>query len=156
MFDIKYRHRIYYSAKQRAEIWDQWQQGESMSTIGRVFDRQSSSVFSFISPTGGIRPSDRRRMTWPPTQGKIVRWHQTMKNRILLENYFLPGDLEDQIEAFITHYNHERYHESLSNLTPADVYFGHDKAILQQRERIKRKTLKARRLHHRRANRKSW
>ena len=42
----------------------------------------------------------------PQTQGKIERWHQTLKNRILLENYFLPGDLTQQIEAFIEHYNH--------------------------------------------------
>lgn len=85
----------------------------------------------------------------PQTQGKIERWHQTLKNRILLENYFLPGDLEAQIEAFVDHYNHQRYHESLNNVTPSDVYFGRDKAILHQRERIKRKTLEARRLHHR-------
>ena len=58
---MKYRTRIYYSAEQRAEIWDRWQRGESMRSIGRVFDRQSSSVFSVISPTGGIRPPDRRR-----------------------------------------------------------------------------------------------
>ncbi len=45
----------------------------------------------------------------PQTQGKIERWHQTLKNRILLENYFLPGDLEAQIEAFVDHYNHQRY-----------------------------------------------
>jgi len=85
----------------------------------------------------------------PQTQGKIERWHQTLKNRILLENYFLPGDLEAQIEAFVDHYNHQRYHESINNVTPADVYFGRDKAILKQRERIKQKTLEARRLHHR-------
>jgi putative transposase len=82
----------------------------------------------------------------PQTQSKIERWHQTLKNRILLENYFLPGNLEAQIEAFIDHYNHQRYHESQSNVTPADVYFGRNKAILQQRERIKRKTLETRRL----------
>jgi transposase InsO family protein len=58
----------------------------------------------------------------PQTQGKIERWHQTLKNRILLENYFLPGDLEAQIEAFVEHYNHQRYHESLRNVTPADAY----------------------------------
>ncbi|MEL7049055.1 MAG: IS3 family transposase [Pseudomonadota bacterium] len=85
----------------------------------------------------------------PQTQGKIERWHQTLKNRILLQNYFLPGDLEAQITAFVDHYNHQRFHESLNNVTPADVYFGRDKGILQQRERIKRKTLEARRLHHR-------
>ena len=87
----------------------------------------------------------------PQTQGKIERWHQTLKNRILLENYFLPGDLEAQIEAFVERYNHVRYHESLDNLTPADVYFGRGQTILLQRERIKRKTIEQRRLQHRRA-----
>src|SRR6516162_7449399 len=55
------------------------------------------------------------------TQSKIERWHQTLKNRILLENYFLPGDLEAQIAAFVDDYNHRRYHESIDNLTPAVV-----------------------------------
>ena len=72
----------------------------------------------------------------PQTQGKIERWHQTLKNRILLENYFLPGDLEKQIEAFVDHYNHQRYHESLKNLTPADVDFGRGQSILAKRKRI--------------------
>jgi IS30 family transposase len=58
---MKQRRRIYYSAAQRSEIWDRWQAGESMSSIGRRFDRESSSVFSVISPTGGIRPPVRRR-----------------------------------------------------------------------------------------------
>src|SRR6202142_1181478 len=77
----------------------------------------------------------------PQTQGKIERWHQTLKNHILLENYFLPGDLERQIEAFVEHYNHRRYHESLDNVTPADAYFGRADAIIKQRERIKRQTI---------------
>lgn len=84
----------------------------------------------------------------PQTQGKIERWHQTLKNRILLENYFLPGDLEIQIGRFIEHYNKHRYHESLQNLTPADVYFGRGQSILNKRKRIKAKTLKQRRLQH--------
>ena len=58
---MKQRRRIYYSAAQRSEIWDRWQRGESMSSIGRGFERGSSSVFSVLSPTGGIRPADRRR-----------------------------------------------------------------------------------------------
>ena len=58
---MKQRRRIYYSAAQRTEIWDRWKAGESMSSIGRRFDRESSSVFSVLSPTGGIRPPDRRR-----------------------------------------------------------------------------------------------
>ena len=87
----------------------------------------------------------------PQTQGKIERWHQTLKNRILLENYYLPGDLEAQIDAFVSYYNHQRYHESLKNLTPADVYFGRGQTILLKRERIKRKTIEHRSLQHRRA-----
>jgi putative transposase len=84
----------------------------------------------------------------PQTQGKIERWHQTLKNRILLENYYLPGDLEAHIGRFVDHYNHQRYHESLQNLTPADVYFGRGQTILLQRERIKRDTIKQRRLQY--------
>jgi len=84
----------------------------------------------------------------PQTQGKIERWHQTLKNRILLENYYLPGDLEAQIGSFVEHYNHHRYHESLANLTPADVYFGRGQTILLQRERIKSDTIRKRRLNH--------
>ena len=77
----------------------------------------------------------------PMTQGKIERWHQTLKNRILLENYYLPGDLEANIEAFVADYNHRRYHESIDNLTPADVYFGRGRTILLERERMKRQTI---------------
>src|ERR1041384_5277400 len=84
----------------------------------------------------------------PMTQGKIERWHQTLKNRILLENYYLPSDLEAQIDAFVADYNHCRYHESIDNLTPADVYFGRGLAILAERERIKRQTIANRRLQH--------
>jgi transposase InsO family protein len=85
----------------------------------------------------------------PQTQGKIERWRQTLKNRILLENYYLPGDLEAQIGAFVEHYNHARYHESLGNLAPADVYLGRGQTILLERERIKRQTIEHRRLQHR-------
>jgi len=96
----------------------------------------------------------------PQTQGKIPliaassdcraveRWHQTMKNRVLLENYYLPGDLERQIGAFVDYYNNERYHESLNNVTPADVYFGRDKAIIRERAKIKKLTIQQRRLQH--------
>ena len=82
------------------------------------------------------------------TRCKIERWHQTLKNRILLENYYLPGDLEAQIARFVEHYNHRRYYESLQNLTPADVYFRRGQTILLERERIKSDTIKLRRLQH--------
>ena len=84
----------------------------------------------------------------PQTQGKIERWHQTLKNRILLENYFLPGDLENQIRKFVDHYNNHRYHESINNVTPADAYFGRDTAIIERRARIKKQTIQKRRLFH--------
>ena len=74
--------------------------------------------------------------------------YQTLKNRILLENHYLPGELEAQVAAFVEHYNHRRAHESLKNLTPADVYFGRGAAIPRERERIKRQTIQRRRLLH--------
>jgi putative transposase len=78
----------------------------------------------------------------PQTQSKIERWHQTLKNRILLENYDLPGDLEQKIACFISHYNHVHYHESIANLTPADVYFGRGQTILLERAKIKHQKFK--------------
>ena len=84
----------------------------------------------------------------PQTQGKIERWHQTLKNRVLLNNYYLPRELEAEIAAFVEDYNHQRLHESLNNLTPADVYFGRGQAILEERKRIKKLTIQNRRLQH--------
>jgi hypothetical protein len=71
-----------------------------------------------------------------------------LKNRVLLENYYLPGDLEAQIGTFVNAYNHARYHESLGNVTPADVFFGRDKDILENRRRVKEATFHARRMAH--------
>src|SRR5262245_6887105 len=93
----------------------------------------------------------RGRAYHPMTQGKIERYHRSMKNRILLENYYLPGQLEQSIGEFVAYYNDCRYHESLENLTPADVYFGRGPAILKRRETIKRKTIEERRRLHQRA-----
>ena len=84
----------------------------------------------------------------PMTQGKIERWHLSLKSRILLENYYLPSDLERAVADFVEYYNHRRYHESLDNLTPANVYFGRGPRILQRREEIKRKTIEQRRRLH--------
>jgi transposase InsO family protein len=81
----------------------------------------------------------------PMTQGKIERWHRSMKNQVLLENYYLPGDLKARIGEFVDYYNTERYHESLNNLTPEDVYTGRGQTVLNRRRRIKLKTLAERR-----------
>ena len=56
-----YRRRIYFTDKQKAEIWDRWHRGESMSSIGRRFDRNSSSIYPLLARTGGIRPPERKR-----------------------------------------------------------------------------------------------
>ena len=72
-----------------------------------------------------------------------------MKNQILLENYYLPGQLEQRLAEFVDYYNLRRYHESLNNLTPGDVYFGRGQTILTRRENIKLTTIELRRrLHH--------
>lgn len=81
----------------------------------------------------------------PQTQGKIERWHRSLKNQILLENYYFPGELQDRIRQFVDYYNHERYHEPLNNLTPADVFYGRGQSILNEREKIKCRTLAMRR-----------
>jgi len=83
------------------------------------------------------------------TLGKIERYHRSMKNQILLENYYLPGQLEARLAEFVDYYNNGRYHESLNNLTPADIYFGRAQTILSRRQTIKTNTIELRRrLHH--------
>ncbi|MCH8977112.1 MAG: IS30 family transposase, partial [Proteobacteria bacterium] len=57
---MAYRTRINYTAAQKTEMWDRWQRGESIKSIGRAFDRPSSSIFGQLAPSGGIRPSPQR------------------------------------------------------------------------------------------------
>jgi len=84
----------------------------------------------------------------PMTQGKIERYHRSMKNIVNLQNYFFPTKLEVEIASFVNYYNHQRYHEALDNLTPADVYFGRAKEVLSKRDQIKKQTLQQRRLQN--------
>ena len=81
----------------------------------------------------------------PMTQGKIERYHRTMKNLIKLQNYWFPEELERNIAAFVKWYNNKRVHESLKNITPQDMYHGKQREILTRREQIKRRTMKQRR-----------
>jgi len=81
----------------------------------------------------------------PMTQGKIERFHRSMKNVVLLQNYYSPAELEKALAQFIKYYNNERYHESLDNLTPANIYFGKFEEVLTRREKIKQKTMRKRR-----------
>jgi putative transposase len=84
----------------------------------------------------------------PMTQGKIERYHRSMKNIVNLQNYFLPTDLEVELANFVNYYNHQRYHESLDNLTPADVYFDRAKEVLTKRGQIKKQTMQQRRFQN--------
>ena len=86
----------------------------------------------------------RGRPYHPQTQGKIERYHGSMKNVVKLENYYLPWELEESIGRFNQYYNHERVPESLENLTPADIYEGRRRNILTARQRVKEQTLKRR------------
>ena len=83
----------------------------------------------------------RGRPLHPQTQGKIERYHRSMKNVVKLNNYFSPGQLEEKLTEFVEYYNHKRYHESINNLTPADVYFGTGERKLKRRKASKIKTL---------------
>ena len=106
----------------------------------------SQEIKDFFSGKG-IKPINGKPCH-PQTQGKIERYHRTMKNVIRLDNYYSPEDLIKAIAEFVHYYNYERYHESLGNLTPADIYFGRDKKILKERSKIKEKTLQERRKNY--------
>jgi transposase InsO family protein len=80
----------------------------------------------------------------PQTQGKIERYHRTMKNVVKLQHYYFPWELEAALRDFVAYYNNERYHESLDNVTPADVYFGRQYTVLTERSKIKRRTMERR------------
>ena len=84
----------------------------------------------------------------PQTQGKIERYHRSMKNVVKLHHYYSLSDLKKAIDEYIEYYNNERYHESLNNCTPASVYNGTNKIILEQRRLLKQKSMKQRRRNH--------
>ena len=81
----------------------------------------------------------------PMTQGKIERYHRTLKNVVNLENFYLPWQLGHKIGEFVQYYNHHRVHESLDNLTPADVYHGRAREIKAARNLVKEQTMCRRR-----------
>jgi putative transposase len=87
----------------------------------------------------------------PMTQGKIERYHRSMKSVIRLDNYYSPEALEREIASFVDYYNNDRYHEALDNVTPGDVYFGRAHEVIARRERIKKRTMTERRRLYREA-----
>jgi transposase InsO family protein len=80
----------------------------------------------------------------PQTQGKIERYHRSMKNVVKLENYYYPWELEQALHRFVEYYNNERYHEALDNVTPADMFYGRYEKIMDRRAMIKQLTLQSR------------
>ncbi|MEY4931476.1 MAG: hypothetical protein RI909_2200 [Bacteroidota bacterium] len=92
----------------------------------------------------GIQPI-HGRVCHPQTQGKIERFNRSLKNRIKLDNYYSPEELERAIEKFIYYYNYQRYHESINNLTPAQVYYHKGERVLDKRRKTKIRTINRRR-----------
>ena len=109
----------------------------------------SAELATYLATHGLIHT--RGKPYHPMTQGKIERYHRSMKNVVKLEHYYSPWELERAIGRFVEHYNHRRLHEALQNVTPADVYSGRQATILSRRERIKRATLKRRKRMNQRA-----
>ena len=85
----------------------------------------------------------------PQTNGKIERYHRSIKGELKLLPYEMPGELEKAIAVFIEYYNHRRYHEGLGDVTPYDVYTGRYLEILQDRKEAKSRTLQARKNYNR-------
>ena len=85
------------------------------------------------------------KVNHPQTQGKIERYHRSMKNVVKLDHYYCPEELIEALTKFVNYYNHQRYHESLDNVTPADVYYGKREQILKRRAKIKQQNMKLRR-----------
>jgi len=94
----------------------------------------------------------RGRPLHQQTQGKIERYHRSMKNIVKLDNYFSPGQLEEKMKEFVQYYNYERYHESIKNVTPAEVYHGTAERKLKKRNMTKINTLKARKKQYQNFN----
>jgi len=90
----------------------------------------------------------RGRVRHPQTQGKIERYHRSMKNVIKLDVYYSPMELEQALRKFVHYYNYERYHESLKNVVPADKYYGKASKTLERRRKIKEKTLRDRKQNY--------
>jgi transposase InsO family protein len=91
----------------------------------------SGDLADYLEENGMTHTRDRPYQ--PQAQGKIERWHRSMKNQILLSHYYFPSELEEQLQRFVSYYNHEGYHASLDNVTPADVFYGRGEEILSQR-----------------------
>jgi len=137
------------------DVKDTLDQALDLTGVDRVHVRHRPRLLSDNGPayvSGELREYlEEHQMTHtrgapyhPQTQGKIERYHRTMKNVVKLEHYYFPWELEAALRDFVAYYNNERYHESIDNVTPADVYFGRQYAVLSERAKIKRLTMQQR------------
>ena len=83
----------------------------------------------------------------PQTNGKLERYHQTLKRDVNQLPYEMPSDLEAAIMAFVSYYNYRRYHKALGNVTPSDVLKGRRPKILRRRKEVQAQTIQRRRRH---------
>ncbi len=83
------------------------------------------------------------------TNGKLERYHQTLKRDVNQLPYEMPLDLEAAIVAFVSYYNYRRYHKALGNVTPSDVLKGRRQEILRRRKEVQAQTIERRRQHNR-------
>ena len=84
----------------------------------------------------------------PQTNGKLERYHRTIKLDVNQIPYDVPGNLEVAITEFVNYYNNRRYHKALRNVTPSDVLDGRREQILQKRKEVQTQTFQRRRLHN--------
>jgi putative transposase len=85
----------------------------------------------------------------PQTNGKLERYHRTVKEQVKLVVYETPSALERAVDAFVDYYNYRRYHEGIGNVTPADLYYGRRDEIVERRKEVSKRTLQQRRYYHR-------
>ena len=81
-----HRTWINYTAAQKADICDRWQRGETLTSIGRLFDRPSSSIFNMLSPAGGIRPPPRQRSRLALTSAEREEISRGLARRLSLRS----------------------------------------------------------------------
>ena len=86
---------------------------------------------------------------YPQTNGKLKRYHQTIKRDVNQVPYEVPSDLEVAIAAFVSYYNYRRYHMGLGNVTPVDVLTGRREQILERRKKVQLRTIDGRRSYNR-------
>ena len=155
--DIRRATRRHFSAEEKIRIVLEGLRGEE--SIAELCRREGIASSMYYGWSKEFLEAGKRRLAGDTARAAtsdevkdLRREAQALKEVVAdltLENRWLKkSDLERQVAAFVAHYNHARYHESLDNLTRADVYFGRAETILLERERIKRQTIANCRLQH--------